>query len=102
MREASMLVMRHLIGNGTPRGLQDRPATVIAALLVFLGALQRRLVAISAWHPRIAAVRWFRHLSPLPATPQPLPLTPRAVKGIGWLLISHRCRPIVDSTRFQL
>jgi transposase len=51
------LVMRHLIGNGTPRGLQDRPATVIAALLVFLGALQRRLVAISAWHPRIAAVR---------------------------------------------
>jgi hypothetical protein len=23
--------MRHLIGSGTPRGLQDRPATVIAA-----------------------------------------------------------------------
>jgi len=53
------LVMRHLIGSGTPRGLQDRPATVIAALLVFLGALQRWLVAIYAWHPRIAAVRWF-------------------------------------------
>jgi transposase len=53
------LVMRHLIGSGTPRGLQDRPATVIAALLVFLGALQRRLVAISAWRPLIAAVRWF-------------------------------------------
>jgi len=53
------LVMRHLIGIGTPRGLQDRPATVIAALLVFLGALQRRLVAISAWRPLMAAVRWF-------------------------------------------
>jgi hypothetical protein len=25
-------VMRHLIVSGTPRGLQDRPATVIAAL----------------------------------------------------------------------
>jgi len=32
------LVMRHLIGSGTPRGLQDRPATVIAALLLLQGA----------------------------------------------------------------
>ena len=53
------LVMRHLIGSGTPRGLQDRPATVIDALLVFLGALRRWLVAISAWHPLMAAVCWF-------------------------------------------
>ena len=53
------LVMRHLIGIGTPRGLQDRPATVMAALLVLLGATRRWLVAISAWHPLIAAVRWF-------------------------------------------
>ena len=53
------LVMRHLIGSGTPRGLQDRPATAIAALLVFLGALKLWLVAISAWHPLVAAVRWF-------------------------------------------
>ena len=52
------LVMRHLIGSGTPRGLQDRPATVIAALLVLLGAPRRRLAAISAWRPLIAAVRW--------------------------------------------
>jgi transposase len=58
------LVMRHLIGIGTPRGLQDRPATVMAALLVLLGATRRWLVAISAWHPLIAAVRWF----PLPST----------------------------------
>jgi hypothetical protein len=60
------LVMRHLIGSGTPRGLQDRPATVIAALLVLLGAPRRWLVAISVWHPLIAAVRWFP--SPLTTT----------------------------------
>jgi transposase len=53
------LVMRHLIGSGTPRGLQDRPAPVIAALLVFLGAAQRWLVAISARHPLTTAVLWF-------------------------------------------
>jgi transposase len=53
------LVMRHLIGSGTPRGLQDRSATVIAAFLLLLGAPQRRLVAISAWRPFIAAVCWF-------------------------------------------
>jgi len=52
------LVMRHLIGNGTPRGLQDRPATVIAALLLLLRAPRRWLAAISAWHPLIAAVRF--------------------------------------------
>src|ERR1700675_5196954 len=45
------LVMRHLIGRGTPRGLQDRPATVIAALLVFLGAPQRWLAATFAMAP---------------------------------------------------
>src|SRR6202030_3787752 len=43
------LVMRHLIGSGTPRGLQDRLATVIVTLLLLLGALRRWLVAISAW-----------------------------------------------------
>jgi transposase len=53
------LVMRHLIGHGTPRGLQDRPSTVIAALLLLLGAPRRWLAAISAWRPLIAAVRWF-------------------------------------------
>jgi transposase len=53
------LVMRYLIGSGTPRGLQDRPAPVIAVLLVFLGAPQRWLVAFSAGHPLTAAVLWF-------------------------------------------
>lgn len=51
------LVMRRLLGSGTPRGLQDRPATVMAALLVLLGATRRWLVAISAWHPLIAVAR---------------------------------------------
>ena len=41
------LVMRHLLGSGTPRGLQDRPATVMAALLVLLAAIRRCLAAIS-------------------------------------------------------
>jgi transposase len=40
------LVMRHLIGIGTPRGLQDRPATVSASLLLLLGATRRWLLAI--------------------------------------------------------
>ena len=42
------LVMRHLLGSGTPRGLQDRQAaTVLAALLVLLRAPRRWLVVIS-------------------------------------------------------
>jgi transposase len=53
------LVMRHLIGSGTPRGLQDRLASVVATLLVFLGAPRRWLVAISAWQPLIAAASRF-------------------------------------------
>jgi transposase len=52
------LVMRHLFGIGTPRGLQDRRATVMAALLALLGATRRWLIAISPWHPLIAPVRW--------------------------------------------
>src|ERR1700686_5562971 len=53
------LVMRHLIGSGTPRGLQDHLASVVAALLVFLGAPRRWLAAISAWQPLIAAASRF-------------------------------------------
>jgi transposase len=53
------LVMRHLIGRGTPRGLQDRLATVIASLLLLLGAPRRWLAAISAGRPLTAAMRWF-------------------------------------------
>jgi len=50
--------MRHLIGIGTPRGLQDRRATVMAALLALLRATRRRLVAISPWYLPMAAVLW--------------------------------------------
>jgi transposase len=53
------LVMRQLIGIGTPRGLQDRPATVMAALLVLIDAVRRQLVAISVWQPLLPAMRWF-------------------------------------------
>ena len=49
------LVMRHLIGSGTPRGLQDRLATVIATLSSLMGATNHWLVTISAWQPIMAA-----------------------------------------------
>src|ERR1700730_583903 len=45
------LVMRRLIGSGTPRGLQGRPATVIDPLLVFLSAPQSWLAAIFRIEP---------------------------------------------------
>src|SRR5450631_4654411 len=48
------LVMRHLIGSGTPRGLQDRPAIVIATLYSLMAATRRWLVTISAWRPLMA------------------------------------------------
>jgi transposase len=45
------LVMRHLFGSGTPRGLQDRSAILLAELLALLDTTRRWLVAISASHP---------------------------------------------------
>jgi transposase len=59
------LLMRHLIGSGTPRGLQDRLATVIAMLLSLIGATCRCFLAISAWQPIMAAAR------PVTSTRQP-------------------------------
>src|SRR5712672_3315740 len=53
------LVMRQLIGIGTPRGLQGQVATVIATLLVLMCAARRRLVVITARQPLTTAVRWF-------------------------------------------
>ena len=44
------LVMRHLIGIGTPRGLQGRVAAVLAALGVLMGVVRRRLTTISSSH----------------------------------------------------
>ena len=51
------LVMRHLIGFGTARGLQGRLAAVIATLLVIMGAVQRRFIAITASCRLIATMR---------------------------------------------
>ena len=42
------LVMRQLIGVGTPRGLQGRLATVIAMLCVLSGATRRRCAGLPA------------------------------------------------------
>jgi len=51
------LVMRHLIGIGTPRGLQGRVTAVIATLLVLMGVVRRRLTVISSSRRLIATVR---------------------------------------------
>jgi transposase len=50
------LVMRHLIGIGTPRGLQGRVAAVIATLFVLMGVVRHWLTAISSYR-LIPAVR---------------------------------------------
>jgi transposase len=51
------LVMRHLIGLGTPRGLQGRVAAVVAALLVLLADARVRVSAICATDRVIIARR---------------------------------------------
>src|SRR5712691_11010725 len=51
------LLMRHLIGVGTPRGLQGRLATVVATLIVLLGAPRRRLAEIYLSQGFIEAMR---------------------------------------------
>jgi len=51
------LIMRQLIGVGTPRGLQGRVAAVLATLLVLVAAARRRVAAITAWHRLISATR---------------------------------------------
>ena len=51
------LLIRATLGVGTPRGLQGRLATVIATLLVLVGAARRRFVVIGSSHRLIAAMR---------------------------------------------
>ena len=54
------LIMRQVIGLGTPRGLQGRLSALIATLFVLLSAARRRSVAIAASCRVIAAMRgWF-------------------------------------------
>jgi hypothetical protein len=55
------LVMRHLIGSGTPRGPQDRPAIVITTLSMLLGATRRWLVAISHGSNALVSVTHHHH-----------------------------------------
>src|SRR5713101_6237421 len=56
------LVMRHLIGIGTPRGLQGRVAAVLATLFVLMGVVRRWLTAISSSQRIITAMRgWLCH-----------------------------------------
>ena len=51
------LILRQVIGFGTPRGLQDRPAVVMVTLLVLIGATRRRFTPIWAPHRLITAMR---------------------------------------------
>jgi transposase len=58
------LVMRHLIGVGTPRGLQGRVAVVMATLLALVDVVRCRLIAISSSHRLITVVRgWLTSLT---------------------------------------
>ena len=58
------LVMRRLIGVGTPRGLHGRVAAVMAAVFVLVGVVRRRRTTISSSHRPITAVRgWLASLT---------------------------------------
>ena len=50
------LILRHVIGFGTPRGLQGRRPAVIATLVVLLSSARRRMVAIRVRYRVIAAM----------------------------------------------
>ena len=90
------LVMRHLIGIGTPRGLQGRVAAVLATLGVLMGVVRRRLTTISSSHRLIPAVRrgvglghWPTRRTPVKAaavsgaTEGPKAAKPDAVAALG-------------------
>jgi transposase len=51
------LVMRHMIGIGTPRGLQGRVAAAIALLLTLIGTIQRRFRLIGSVDRTTAATQ---------------------------------------------
>ena len=60
------LVMRHLIGIGTPRGLQGRVAALMATMFVLVGVVRRRFTGILSNRRITAAPCW--RTSPLPQT----------------------------------
>ena len=49
--------MRHLLGVGTPRGLQGRVAAVIATLLALISAARRGCTALRASKGTLTAMR---------------------------------------------
>src|SRR5215204_3500727 len=51
------LVMRHLIGVGTPRGLQGRVAALVGTLVALMGVAWRRSVSIDRSYRLIASMR---------------------------------------------
>jgi transposase len=51
------LVMRQLVGVGTPRGLQGRVAAIMATLWVLLSARRRAIAVIRASWPLLASMR---------------------------------------------
>jgi transposase len=67
------LVMRQLVGLGTPRGLQDRLAVVLGTLWMLTSVVGRRLFPISASHRLIAAMRaWVRSPTTLVVNSSPV------------------------------
>jgi transposase len=76
------LIMRHMIGVGTPRGLQGRVAALIGTLVALIGAARWPSVALWRVPRRIAAVRESLATSVvLTLEPQQEPLTPRAARA---------------------
>lgn len=59
------LLMRHVIGIGTPRGLQGRVAAVVGTVLALIAVVQRRSVVLWRLARRIAAMRESLALSPM-------------------------------------
>lgn len=55
------LIMRQLIGLGTPRGLQGRLGVIIAMVLVLVAAIRRRVAPVGSSQPRVAI--WRRSVS---------------------------------------
>jgi transposase len=58
------LVMRHLIGVGTPRGLQGRLAAVLATLFVLMDVVRGQFTAIASSHRLVTVLRgWLTSLT---------------------------------------
>ena len=51
------LIMRQLIGLGTPRGLQGRLGVIIAMVLVLVAAVRRRIAPVGSSQPRVVIWR---------------------------------------------